>query len=98
MRRNSSASNSDAVRVNDRAYRPDGTLAHSKYRFAAFMFGGCVLEQETAYDEKGRKLFDTAKCVDLNGKPKTADIAQQMRGMRPEIKDYVRAAQLPFAK
>jgi hypothetical protein len=80
-------------------YRPSGTLAHTDYRFATFMFGGRVLEQETIFDEKGKKIFASSKCTDFDGKKKvTGEEAKQIVDARVEIKDYLKVGQLPFPR
>ncbi len=78
-------------------YRSDGTLSHSSYRFAAFMFSGLSLDEETVYDAKGKKIFSLFTLTDLNGKPrKSKEEQSQMVSSRPQIKDYMKTSQLPF--
>lgn len=78
-------------------YRPDGSLAHTNYRFAGFMFGGLALEEETVHNSKGKKIFSQFKLTDLNNKPrKSKEEQSQMLSNRPVIKDYLKASQLPF--
>lgn len=80
-------------------YRPDGSLARSMYRYAAFMMSGRVLEEESIYNKQGKKVFSQFQLADLNdNKIKNASEQKQMLGFRPAMKDYVKASQLPFPK
>lgn len=80
-------------------YRPDGSLARSMYRFAAFMTGGRVLEEESIYSKQGKKVFSQIALSDLNNnRMKNASEQKQMLGFRPALKDYLKASQLPFPK
>lgn len=80
-------------------YRPDGSLARSLYRFAAFMTGGRVLEEESIFNKQGKKVFTQLSLADLNdNKVKNASEQKQMLGFRPALKDYLKAGQLPFPK
>lgn len=80
-------------------YRPDGSLARSMYRYAAFMMGGRILEEEAVFNKLGKKVFAQVVLMDMDGKKlKNASEQKQMLGFRPPIKDYLRATQLPFPK
>jgi hypothetical protein len=80
-------------------YRPNGTLAHSQCSFAAFMFSGRILNEETVYDAKGKKIFSRVLLTDLNDKTiSSAEERKQMLSSRPEIQDYLKTSQLPFLK
>lgn len=80
-------------------YRPDGSLARSMYRYAAFMMSGRVLEEESIYNKQGKKVFSQFSLADLNdNKVKNASEQKQMLGFRPVLKDYLKSSLLPFPK
>lgn len=80
-------------------YRPDGSLARSLYRYAAFMLGGRILEEESIFSKQGKKVFSQFVLMDMKGRRlKNASEQKQMLGFRPALKDYLKASQLPFPK